>query len=143
MATKYHVQMNKVTNGTSEEIYPITVDEDVEVTPVNKVPSDAKNLSDVLKAMGALAFKDSINIPSATTEAYGLTKLSNDTNSDSTAAAATPKAVSDVNKSAVKTAGDQTVFGMKTFSDGITIGNMKVTYEKTAADDDVITFDLI
>lgn len=143
MATKYHIQMNKVTNGVSEEVYPITMDEDVEVKPVNKIPAEARVLSDVLKAMGSLAFKDSINIPSATTEAYGLTKLSNDINSDSVETAATAKAVSDVNKSAVKTAGEQTVSGMKTFSDGITVGNMKISYERNAADDDVVTFDLI
>lgn len=90
-------------NGEMEPLYPVTKQENVKIEAVGNVPSTAKNMKDVMESFGTLAFEDSIDIPVASTEQYGVTKLSDETNNpEATDTAASTAALSKVAAEAIK-----------------------------------------
>lgn len=142
-----NVQLNSASeNGTMEKLFPVTKPENVLVNPVgNNVPDTAENMQDVIDELGTLAFQDSIDIPVATTEGYGLTKLSSATD-DETAddTAATTAALSKIAAQCIsKDAETQKIEG-ELAVESLTVGNAKLT---TSTDqesgDKVLTVDLL
>ena len=129
-------------------INPITDAKNVRVETDNvNLPTGTSNVQDVVRSLGALAFEDDIDIPEASTEGYGLALLSDDisdTSETGSNTAATTKAVSQVSVESVKVSGDQVVEGVKSFKDGIQIGNAKLTYTENAEEGvDVLTVDFV
>lgn len=149
-----NVQIHEKTNeGTEYNIYPISKAKNIQVdrTKNQNLPANAENVADVVENLGTLAFQDSLTLPPASTETYGLAKLSEDTTDESnTETAATTSAVSKVssqvntlNGEVVKNSGDQNVNGMKTFEDGIIIGSAKITSDVDSLGTKVVTLDII
>lgn len=142
-----NIQMYEVQGENKVPLNPITDAKNVKVTGKDNLPIGTSNLEDVVGSLGALAFEDSIEIPEASTQAYGLALLSDDIFDDPETAqqtAATTKAVSQVSVESVKVSGDQTVTGVKSFTDGIVIGNAKLTYnENIEPGVDELTVDFI
>lgn len=139
------IQMIMVEGETKHLLKPITDAKNVKVTGEN-LPTGTSNVEDVMHSLGALAFEDGIEIPEASTEGYGLVLLSDDYDDPyaMTNTAATTKAVSNVSAESVKVSGDQTIEGMKTFKDGLTIGKAKLTYTESIEDGvDELTLDFI
>lgn len=142
-----NVQFNSASeNGTMEKLFPVSKAKNILVDPVgNNVPDTAENMEDVINELGTLAFQDSIDIPVASTEVYGLTKLSSETN-DETAndTAATTAALSKVAAQCIsKDAENQKIDG-ELAVESLTVGNAKLT---TSTDqesgDKVLTVDLL
>lgn len=129
------ITMNyKDSNGNVIPMYPKTKDTRIIVSSNNgNIPSGISTIGDLLDNLGSLAFENSISIPTATTSVAGVTTLSNVTNDTSAAAevtAATTKAVSAVNASAVHLTGNEDISGLKNFADGIILQDrIKLTVE--------------
>ena len=122
----YYVQMKqevKNADGTtsSHSIKPITEGGAVDVY----VGEVQQTLQDVVDNLSDFAFKDTV--PSASTTSSGVVQLSDDTNSEDSTLAATSKALSEVNKSAIHNSGDETIAGVKTFSDGVGLSGATLT----------------
>lgn len=113
-------RLHHVDGNNDDILYPETNDESVQVESNNaSLPTGINTVRDLIDNLGALAFEDSIEINAASITVPGLVQLSNETN-DTTIEneAATVKAVSEVNGSAVHINGDEEVIGVKNFSSG-------------------------
>lgn len=134
MPTIYHVQLNcKEDDGVLHKVYPYTVADDVTFATNNEnLPAGATTLEDILANLGTLAFQSSLNLPVASTSAAGVTILSHATNNVTDAAksvSATSYALGMVNAGAVHTTGDESIGGVKTFTNDTIFGNFKLVSE--------------
>lgn len=155
MATTYsNITMKSIDGSNVEVLYPETLPENVLITPSDytNVPVSVNNLDDLLSQLGELAFEDSVAMNVGSGEEYGLVRTSNATQaSDLTLGQGeaaedfvpTSKALFDLRTSlesqisSIQTntdgkmslTGDETISGVKTFSDGIVIGGVRLTYD--------------
>ena len=142
-----NVQLNSASeNGTMEKLFPVSKAENILVNPIgNNVPDTAENMKDVIENLGTLAFEDSIDIPVASEDGYGLTKLSSVTNDEeATDTAATTAALSKVAAQCISKNEESQQINGELSVDSLTVGNAKLT---TSTDqesgDKVLTVDLL
>lgn len=132
MATQHIRAHSKDGNGASKNISFHSQDNDVSITSSNQtLPSGTTTLRGLIDSLGALAFEDEIELDVASTEAYGVTQLSNVINDQTEEGkAATTKAVSEVNNAAVHNTGNEDIAGVKNFSTGsIQLGGLEISYD--------------
>ena len=121
-------------NGNTRKLVTLHSDEDISISSDNqRLPSNVHTLKDVIDNLGSLAFADNIQMPVATTSAFGVVKLNNST-TDTTATntVATTAALATVNsrittidQGSIHTSGNETIYGLKSFEDGIIISGFK------------------
>ena len=139
--TEYHIRIRNKEGNDLDILYPQSTPQDVIIDYSNytSVPSTVENLDDLLAQLGDLAFEDSVAMNVGTGSEYGLVRTSNATSSSGlvlesgeTAEDFVPtcKALFDVADSKVSTSGNETISGVKTFSDGIVIGNIRISYNE-------------
>lgn len=130
-------------NGEMEPLYPITKANNVKIEPKGNVPETAKTMEDVVGSLGTLAFEDSIDIPVADTEQYGLTKLSDVTNDETaTDTAASTAALSKVAAESIKsTEANQEINGELSV-DSLVVGGARLTTSIDESGNAVLTVDI-
>ena len=137
----YNVQIQKIgSDGQKIPINPISKDKNISLSSTNSnLPQGSSTVGDVMANLGTLAFANDINIPMANTETAGVVTLSSEISDPSDESkAATVKAVSVVNDSAVHKTGNEDITGTKNFVDGVLInGNLKITTRTDAETGDV------
>jgi hypothetical protein len=125
-------------NGNSNiQMFPATNDDRVAVTSdSSKLPSEITTLKDLINALGSLAFEDYVALNVSSEDNYGVVKI---TNADSEATDVVPSAklVHDELGGKVSTTGNESIAGVKTFSDGIKVGTQNVSYDQLT---DTITY---
>jgi hypothetical protein len=113
--------------GNAEIMNPATTTENITFSSSHaNIPAGIDDLDELIAELGALAFEDGITIPNAGTDTFGVVKLkptyndSTDTTSALSVAGATA-----LNAGVVHNTGDETIAGVKNFSDGIIIAGIK------------------
>lgn len=132
-----NVTLYQKTGNINKTMYPATTDGRINITASSdKIPTGIDSLEDLINALGTLAFEDYVALNVSTEENYGLVRI---TNSDSTATNMVPtaKLLHDSMATKMSLAGSETVTGTKTFSNGLVLGNIPISYDSTS---DTMTF---
>jgi len=125
------VSLIKKNGDKSDVMYPATRDNRVTITSKSsKIPQSIKTLDDLIDALGNLAFEDYVALNISDETSYGLVKLTN-TDSTATDTAPTAKLLHDSLANKVSTTGNETISGIKTFTDGIKVGSQNISYDSS------------
>ena len=133
-----NVVLYKKQGSVNSKMYPQTNDTRVEITSASqKLPDNITTLDELIDALGSLAFEDYVALNVSDETNYGLVKMSN-TDSEATDTVPTSKFVHDGFAGKVSKTGDETISGIKTFTDGIKVGNSAtIVYDSV---NDTITY---
>lgn len=147
--TTRHIRIKSIEGNNVDILYPRNLAEDVIIngSDYTNVPNSVTNLDDLLTQLGELAFEDSVAMNVGNGDEYGLVKTSDATNESDLVLeegesysdyVPTSRALFDTRDSIntslsnkVSTSGNETISGVKTFTDGIVIGNIKISYDST------------
>lgn len=136
MGTK-HVKGHQINGSTDSPLYFQSHDKRVKMSSSNaNIPSGVQSIRDLEDQLGALAFANDVDIPSATLISEGVVQLSNSiqdsTSPQSQTQAATTKAVSDAYAGSVHMSGNQDVAGTKNFTGGsIQLAGAEISYNQS------------
>jgi hypothetical protein len=129
------VVLVKKNGNQTEEMYPATTDDKIVITSDSeKIPDNISSLEDLINALGSLAFEDYVALNVSDESNYGVVKISN-TDSTATDTVPTSSYVHNELGGKVSTTGNQSISGVKSFTDGIQIAGQPLTYD---ADTDTI-----
>ena len=133
-----NVVLYKKQGNVISEMYPKNNDTRVEITSASqKLPDNITTLDELIDALGSLAFEDYVALNVSDETNYGLVKMSN-ADSEATDTVPTSKFVHDSLAGKVSKTGDETISGVKTFADGIKVGNSAtIVYDSV---NDTITY---
>jgi len=142
----YYVQLHCLDGqGNTHTLYAFNKDDTVLIDSNNpSLPSGTSVLSDIIDNLGTLAFQSSINLPIASTSQTGVVRLNNsvnDTGTGSDTTAATTLAVGTLNNSVVHNTTNETVGGVKSFTDGVDVG-FATMRSNTVDGDKIVTFSI-
>lgn len=124
-----NVVLHKKTGDSYDTLLPLTNDKRITITSSSsKIPENINSLEELIDALGSLAFEDYVALNVSDETSYGLVKLTN-SDSEATDTAPTAKLLHDSMAAKVSMSGAETINGVKTFADGIKIGNTNtITY---------------
>ena len=128
----FNVQMRIVDeNGIPKDMDPCTKSANVSIDTDNvNIPQGVETVADLMDELGLLAFADNIDIPTANSTRYGVTKVkSNYTEQGAdidTTSALSIAGASALDNSVVHNTGNENISGVKTFEDGIIISGIRL-----------------
>ncbi len=125
-----NVVLYKKNGNSNSEMYPLTQDHRVGITSESaNLPDNINTLEDLIDALGSLAFEDYVALNVSDDTHYGLVKIAN-ADSEATDTVPTSKYLHDSLAGKVSTTGNETISGIKTFTDGIKVGSLEsISYD--------------
>jgi hypothetical protein len=121
----------KKTGNSTEQINLATTDNKITVTSdSSKLPANINTLEDLISALGSLAFEDYVALNVSDENNYGLVKISN-TDSTNTDTVPSSSYIHTALSNKVGTTGNESIAGVKNFTNGIQIAGQNITYDSS------------
>ena len=125
MSIAIHSLINHKSGNTVIPLYPTNTSNDVQidVTGNDNIPTSENNpietLDDLIMSLGSLAFEDAVALKVGSDTEYGLVRMTDSLSNTGEDVVPTSSAVNSGLAGKVSTTGDETVAGVKTFSDRV------------------------